>query len=207
MARLFESLDQVDTAVCLYERALARDLPAELRQRAVQRLSFVQKRRDNWPAALDLWREAAREGEIYAHVELAKYYEHRLYDCQEAARWTESALLRVAAPDYPHASRERWLEDLQHRLARVRRRANGAPLPDPPLPTLPWRSVERGLALYHAKLALQSLLRIGPDPHLESARLDDVLQIRAVKAELAHRHLKAHPPGLARPAGRPAESP
>jgi uncharacterized protein YprB with RNaseH-like and TPR domain len=134
MARLFESLGQVDTSVRLYERSLAHDLPAELRQRAVQRLSFIQKRCDNWPAAIDLWRQAAGAGDIYACVELAKYYEHRLYDFGEAARWTEAALRLVVAPNYPHASRQRWLEGLKHRLARVKRRErNSGPLPDPPL--------------------------------------------------------------------------
>jgi uncharacterized protein YprB with RNaseH-like and TPR domain len=129
MAHLFESVEQVDTAVRLYERALAHNLPAELGQRARQRLSFIQKRHDRWTEAINLWREAAGEGEIYAHVELAKHYEHRMHDFQEAARWTAAALQHIASADYPHASRERWLESLQHRLARVKRRQNNSSQP------------------------------------------------------------------------------
>jgi hypothetical protein len=102
---------------------LSQALPVRLRQRAVQRLSFIQKRRDNWSAAIELWHLAAEDGEIYAHVELAKYHEHRLHDFEEAARWTTAALQRIADPGYPHASRQRWLPGLQHRLARVQRRA------------------------------------------------------------------------------------
>jgi uncharacterized protein YprB with RNaseH-like and TPR domain len=132
MGKLFESLGHADTAMHLFERALsqralANDLPASLRQRVMQRLSFIQKRRDNWPAAIDLWQQAAGEGEIYAHVELAKYYEHRLCDLSEATRWTIAALQRVTAPGYPHASRQRWLANLEHRLARVRRKASQEP--------------------------------------------------------------------------------
>ena len=124
MARLFESVGRIDLCVRLYERALTRDLPTELYRGAAQRLSFIQKRQDRWQPAIDLWREAAEAGEIYAHVELAKYYEHRMHDFCEAARWTMSAMQRVAAPGYPHLSRQRWLADLQHRLARLHRRAD-----------------------------------------------------------------------------------
>lgn len=130
MARLFDALGQVDLAVSLYERALAHGLPAELSRRAVQRLSFIEKRRDNWPAAIDLWRQAAGDGEIYAHVELAKYYEHRLHDDREAARWTKAALRRIDAPGCPPALRQRWLDDLQRRLARVGA-GSSRPLPPP----------------------------------------------------------------------------
>jgi hypothetical protein len=109
--------------VHLFERALGQDLPINMRQRAIQRLSFIQKRRDNWPAAVNLWLQAAQHGEIYAHVELAKYYEHRQHDFETAVHWTAAALQRIAEPSYPHASRDRWLESLSHRLARLHRRA------------------------------------------------------------------------------------
>jgi uncharacterized protein YprB with RNaseH-like and TPR domain len=122
MGRLFESLEHTQTAVDLYDRALGCPLPAELRRQAVQRLSFIQKRRGAWDAALALWREAAQDGAVYACVELAKYYEHRQHDYQEAARWTLAAIAQVDAPNYPHSARQRWLADLDHRLARLRRR-------------------------------------------------------------------------------------
>jgi uncharacterized protein YprB with RNaseH-like and TPR domain len=122
MGRLFESLGRTQVAVDLYGRALGGSLPAELRQRAVQRLSFIQKRGGAWETATALWREAAQGGAVYACVELAKYYEHQQKDYQEAARWTLAAIAQVDAPGYPHPARQRWLADLHHRLARLRRR-------------------------------------------------------------------------------------
>jgi hypothetical protein len=122
MGRLFESLGRTQMAVDLYGRALNGSLPAELHQRTLQRLSFIQKRRGTWDAAIALWREAAQGGAVYACVELAKYYEHRQHDYQEAARWTTAAITRVNAPGYPLPARQRWLADLDHRLARLRRR-------------------------------------------------------------------------------------
>jgi uncharacterized protein YprB with RNaseH-like and TPR domain len=129
IGRLFESLGRTQMAVDLYNRALGCSLPAELRQRAVQRLSFIQKRRGDWDAAIALWREAAQSGAVYACVELAKVYEHQQHDYEEAARWTLAAIERVDAPGYPLPARQRWLADLHHRLARLRRRgqAQGPP--------------------------------------------------------------------------------
>jgi uncharacterized protein YprB with RNaseH-like and TPR domain len=133
IGKLLESLGRTDGAVHLFERALGQGAPGQhaeiphlspgLRQRAVQRLSYIQKRRGHWTAAIDLWHEAAQDGKVYAHVELAKYYEHQLHDYESAARWTMAALQRITEPGYPRTSQQRWLESLQHRLARLQRRA------------------------------------------------------------------------------------
>jgi uncharacterized protein YprB with RNaseH-like and TPR domain len=122
MGRMFENLGRLEKAAQLYEHGLARDLSEEIHWDTVRRLSFAQKRRDNLPAAAALWREAARSGQIYAHVELAKFYEHRQRDYSEAAQWTQAALALVNAPGFPRHERRRWLADLEHRLARLQRK-------------------------------------------------------------------------------------
>jgi hypothetical protein len=66
-----------------------------------------------------LWREAAGSGQIYAHVELAKFHEHQRGDYSEAAQWTEAALALVNTPGFPRHERRRWRADLEHRLARL----------------------------------------------------------------------------------------
>jgi uncharacterized protein YprB with RNaseH-like and TPR domain len=122
IGRLYESLGRPESAVALYERALSSRLPGDLGQRTRQRLSFIQKRRERWPAAIALWRAAAAEDEVYACVELAKFYEHQERDFQEAIHWTRHALVSVSRSGYPNAARQRWLPELHHRLARLRRR-------------------------------------------------------------------------------------
>jgi uncharacterized protein YprB with RNaseH-like and TPR domain len=122
MGKLFEDLGHVGTAAQLYERALARKLPDDTRARAVQRWSFLEKRRDDLQTAMRLWHEAAASGEIYAHVELAKAYEPRLHNYQGAAFWTQLAIDRVSEPNYPKQQRERWAGELAHRLARLQRK-------------------------------------------------------------------------------------
>ena len=129
MGKLFEDLRHLETAAQLYERGLAHDLPEDMYWETVRRLSFVQKRCGNLSAAVALWREAARSGQIYAHVELAEFYEHKRRDYSEAAQWTHAALALVKARsetfayrDFPQHARGRWLADLEHRLARLYRK-------------------------------------------------------------------------------------
>lgn len=125
MGRVFENLGRLEKAARLYERGLGHDLPEDIYWNTVRRLSFVQKRRGNLSAAVALWREAARGGQIYPHVEVAKFYEHKQRDYSEAAQWTHAALALVNALDFPRHECRRWLADLEHRLARLHRKLGG----------------------------------------------------------------------------------
>jgi len=122
MGKMFENLGRLEKAAQLYEHGLAHDLSEEIYWDTVRWLSFTQKRRGNLTTAVTLWREAAGSGQIYAHVELAKFYEHQQRDYGEAAQWTHEALALVNAPDFPRHERSRWLADLEHRLARLHRK-------------------------------------------------------------------------------------
>jgi hypothetical protein len=123
---MFEDLGHPEKAAQLFEHGLARDLPEEVHWDTVRRLSFAQKRRGNLTTAVALWREAARSGQIYAHVELAKFYEHQQRDYSEAAQWAHTALTLVNAPDFPRHEARHWLADLEHRLARLHKKLGGS---------------------------------------------------------------------------------
>jgi uncharacterized protein YprB with RNaseH-like and TPR domain len=122
MGRLFEDLGHVETAAQLYKRALARELPEDVRARTVRQWSFLEKRRGNLPEAMQLWHDAAANGALYAHVELAKVYEHRTHNYQGAIFWTQLALDRIAEPDCPPSKQLRWADELTHRMARLQRK-------------------------------------------------------------------------------------
>ncbi len=123
LGKLFEDLDRLEAAVQLYERGLAyNNLPEENYWDTQRRLAVAQRRQGDLAAALATWRLAAEGRQIYAHVELAKYYEHQVRDYGEAARWTQAALDLVNAPNFSRYERRQWLADLQHRLARLQRK-------------------------------------------------------------------------------------
>jgi uncharacterized protein YprB with RNaseH-like and TPR domain len=123
LGRLFEELGHLENAVQLYERGLGyNNLPEEAYWDAQQRLALAQRRRGNFEAAVEVWRLAAQGRQVYAHIELAKFYEHQARDYQEALRWTQAALDLVNAPNSRRYERNQWLADLKHRLARLQRK-------------------------------------------------------------------------------------
>lgn len=122
LAKLFEDLDHPDDAALLYERGLKIGLPEAGFWQAVQRLSALQRRRGDLEAAVKLWEQAAAEGHIYAHVELAKYYEHHRRDYPAALEWTRGAIAQVHEAELPAYERAHWLSELEHRLKRLENR-------------------------------------------------------------------------------------
>ena len=101
---------------------LQHDLPEQHYWDTQQRLSFLEKRRNNWDSAVEAWQLAADGKQIYAHVELAKFYEHKQRDYHEAALWTQTALDILTTPSASGRDRREWLSDLKHRLARLQRK-------------------------------------------------------------------------------------
>ncbi|MDX1520483.1 MAG: ribonuclease H-like domain-containing protein [Anaerolineae bacterium] len=123
VGKLFEELGQIDLAIQLFEQGLqANDLPEESYWKTQERLSLAHRKQGNFEAAVAVWQQAAEGRQIYAHVELAKFYEHKQRDYAEAKRWTDQALAIVLAHHPTHAERRRWLTELKHRLKRLERR-------------------------------------------------------------------------------------
>lgn len=119
IGRLYEDLGRLDEAARLYARGVEQEVPEAILYETVRRLSFVQRRRGDVQSAVELWREAAHTRQIYAYVELAKYYEHMMRDYAEAERQTRAALAIVRSPGYPPETGRRWMKGLEHRLARL----------------------------------------------------------------------------------------
>ncbi len=119
LAKLYEDLDQWDTAARLFERGLEKGVSEENFAETVRRLSVLQKRRGDFNEAIRLWEEAAGKGHIYAFVELAKYYEHKQRDVKSALKWTKSAQKQVEKSALPVYIRKHWMEELAHRRQRL----------------------------------------------------------------------------------------
>lgn len=122
LGKLFEDLGYREEAARLFERGLELNLTESDFGLAVKRLSILQKRRGDFAEALRLWEAAAANGHIYAHIEMAKYYEHKCRDVKTALQWTRSALDHVQHTNLPAYMRKYWLNEIQHRLARLERK-------------------------------------------------------------------------------------
>jgi len=123
MGKLFEDMRQWDLAARLFEHGLTHELSEADFGSAVERLSHLQKRRGDLGEAVRLWEQAAAQGHIYAHVELAKHYEHRVRDMDAAMRWVKSALELVKESELPAYVKKHWKQELDHRLARLKTKA------------------------------------------------------------------------------------
>jgi uncharacterized protein len=123
LGKLYEDLGHWDEAARLYERGLEAQLEESDFGVAVRRLSILQKRRGDLDQAVRLWEEASRKGHIYASIELAKHYEHKMRDVKSAIQWTRAAREAVENADLPAYIRKHWLGEIDHRLARLERKA------------------------------------------------------------------------------------
>ncbi len=123
IAKLLEDLGRWEMAARLFERGLEMDLPEEDFWQAVRRLSHLQKRRGDLETAVRLWEQAAGQGHVYAHVELAKYHEHHVRDYAAALVWTESAITLISEQDLPRYEYNHWMEELIHRRERLHGKA------------------------------------------------------------------------------------
>lgn len=120
LAKLFEDLNRPEDAARLYERGLKTELPEPDFWQAVRRLAVLQKRRGDLETALKLWEQSAAEGHVYAHVELAKYYEHTRKDPTSALGWTLAAVGQVKNnPFLPTYMKKHWMDELEHRQKRL----------------------------------------------------------------------------------------
>jgi hypothetical protein len=77
------------------------------------------------PSALILWEKAAQDGHVYAHIELAKHFEHRQRDPAAAMRWALSGRDLVLKDEtLPVYMRKHWLEEIAHRLSRLEKKVH-----------------------------------------------------------------------------------
>ncbi|MBV6450500.1 MAG: hypothetical protein MHPDNHAH_01224 [Anaerolineales bacterium] len=123
LGKLFEDLGHLDQAARLFERGLESPMGEADFHVAVKRLSILQKRRGDYAEAVRLWERAAKAGHVYAHIELAKYHEHKTRDVKAALKWTKSARRAVERADLLAYARKHWLEEIARRLARLEKKA------------------------------------------------------------------------------------
>ena len=123
LGKLFEDLGHWDEAARLFERGLESELDEADFGVATRRLSILQKKRGDVGEAIRLWELAAAQGHLYAFIELAKHYEHKIRDVESALKWTRLALKQVEAIDLPAYVRQFCVEEIEHRMERLKRKA------------------------------------------------------------------------------------
>jgi hypothetical protein len=101
-----------------YKAGLENELPEEVRKEAARNFALTLKRQGKWAQALDYWKFAADNGDFPACIELAKYYEHREKDVQQALQWVEIAITMTEGQNF----REKDMDAIRHRKDRLERK-------------------------------------------------------------------------------------
>jgi uncharacterized protein YprB with RNaseH-like and TPR domain len=122
IARLFEDLGHSDKAKEVYETCLKAEIPGELYDDTILRLSLLYKHINNYSAAIPLWEQAASHRRLFAYEELAKYYEHHAQDLDLALKWTCDALECIKTAGLQSPELLQWKPEFQHRLQRLQRK-------------------------------------------------------------------------------------
>ena len=123
LGKLFENLGRWDEAAKLYERGLESNLTESDFGVAVKRHAILQKRRGDVTQAIRWWEQAAERGHVYACIALAKHSEQRERDPQQAMHWAQTARGLVDGQELPPYARRYWIDEIDHRLARLERKA------------------------------------------------------------------------------------
>ncbi|MBG7610062.1 MAG: ribonuclease H-like domain-containing protein [Anaerolineae bacterium] len=123
IGKLYADLGYLGTAAKIYQRGLAYDnVHQDAYWKAIQQLSFIHKRRAEIDQAVQLWEQAAQNKEIYAHIELAKIFEHSRRKYIDAAFWTQEAIRIASKISSSSDENNRLLSELEHRLNRLNRK-------------------------------------------------------------------------------------
>jgi uncharacterized protein YprB with RNaseH-like and TPR domain len=122
VGRIYESIGHLEEAARIYQQSLKSRLPKSIYLQILEKLSSLYKRHGDWANALQLWKLAAQEGEIYANIELAKYYEHRAHDYTIALKLTQAALGHLLNQDHLFQTDFDKRDSLEHRLERLKRK-------------------------------------------------------------------------------------
>jgi len=122
LARVLERADLGERSKEQYRRVLAvEDHP--LRVRSLLRLAARAKRDGNHAVAVQLWEQAAAEGDWWALRELAVHHEHRARDLEAALGVVQRALARLE--DHGSPSRHRIVSDFRRRRDRLQAKRDG----------------------------------------------------------------------------------
>lgn len=119
LGKLYEDLGLPEHATSLYLHAISQNHAHRGYTDTLNRLAFIYKHQENYTQAVQLWELAANSESIQAHIELAKYYEHRIRDYKKAIYWTEAALNQVYLQINQKYEKKQRIDEIEHRLKRL----------------------------------------------------------------------------------------
>jgi len=91
MAKVFEKIGMLDKSSFLYQYCIQEDIPRALIPSMMLNFGNLYKKIGQADRAIRLWELSFENGNIYAAIEIAKYYEHLLRRYDLALQWVKQA--------------------------------------------------------------------------------------------------------------------
>jgi len=123
VARWHDRAGRSQRALAAYRAAVGGQPAGEVQSEALRLLSLKLKRGAQFDEAVETWTawHQADPHDPRPCVELAKYYEWRAQDLEQAAAWAKEALVSLSRWEQGWRRRQRWAE-VEHRLVRLQRK-------------------------------------------------------------------------------------
>lgn len=124
IARWHDLAGRTAPAEAAYQAALEGDASGhDVRIEALRRFATQLKRQERYEEAVQAWQEwhQMAEDDPRPCIELAKYYEWKARDLEQALNWAKRALVCLSHWPAGWRREERW-EEVEHRVARLKRK-------------------------------------------------------------------------------------
>ena len=124
VARWHDVAGRTEPAEAAYQAALDGDASGDdVRIEALRRFATQLKRQERYEEAIQAWQEwhQLAEDDPRPCIELAKHYEWKARDLEQALEWAKRALVCLSHWPAGWRREERW-EEIEHRLARLKRK-------------------------------------------------------------------------------------
>jgi uncharacterized protein YprB with RNaseH-like and TPR domain len=122
IGQLFEKFGMYDQAIRMYETGLSEGLPMDLFLNTIMRFSSVQRKVENWEAAISIWEKGLAHQHLESALELAKYYEHHERNPEKALIYAKRAI-EILELQYQHKNNQSLLKkEVNHRIDRLIRK-------------------------------------------------------------------------------------
>jgi hypothetical protein len=119
VARLYEEQGRLEEAAGLYATGLMSGLPGEVYRRTVERFASMRRKQGRYDLCLALWEKLAQDRYLVAFEEIAKLFEHRFHNSDQALHWTQKGLEMLNAQRLTKYEKQIWEDKFQKRRQRL----------------------------------------------------------------------------------------
>jgi uncharacterized protein len=125
IAKMYFQVGEFDRSISLFEKCVFyEDFSTEIKCDIHMTMADIYKKSEQFEKALIHWVDCAEFNSIDACIEIAKYFEHKVDQANEAIKWTLKALEYVDNSSLPRFEKIRNINTINKRLNRLSRRKN-----------------------------------------------------------------------------------